>query len=195
MNYITGDLIKKLREEKNITQKQLGDYLFLSDKTISKWENNKGLPDISIIEELSKVLNVSITELLTGNHKKNNNKSSNITKIKFYVCPICGNVITSIGEGDFNCCGVNLPEITVEENDNNNTHEIIIEQNEDEYYIHINHIMLKKHYISFISYVTNDTCELKKLYPEQNAEAHFMKKGHGYIFVYCNREGMYKKEI
>ena len=97
MNYVTGETIKNLREKKRITQKELADMINVSDKTISKWETNKGLPDISIIEELSHALGVSIAELLTGELKINDNPSGNMKKIHFYVCPICGNIITSVG--------------------------------------------------------------------------------------------------
>lgn len=88
MNYVTGETIKNLREKKRITQKELADMINVSDKTISKWETKKGLPDISIIEELSRALGVSIAELLTGELKINDNQSGNMKKIHFYVCPI-----------------------------------------------------------------------------------------------------------
>ena len=49
MTYITGETIKRLREKKKLTQKELAEKLMVSDKTISKWETNKGLPDLSIL--------------------------------------------------------------------------------------------------------------------------------------------------
>ena len=66
MGYITGKIIKELREKQQLTQKELADRINVSDKTISKWETEKGLPDISVIEDLAKALGTSITELLTG---------------------------------------------------------------------------------------------------------------------------------
>lgn len=48
--YVTGAVIKTLREQKNCTQQQLADQLHLSAKTISKWETGKGLPDITLPE-------------------------------------------------------------------------------------------------------------------------------------------------
>lgn len=88
MNYVTGNTIKRLREKKGITQKQLADMLAVSDKTVSKWETGKGLPDIGIIKELAEALQVSIAELLTGDVVKNENTSGNMKKMSFYVCPI-----------------------------------------------------------------------------------------------------------
>lgn len=49
----------------------------------------------------------------------------------------------------------------------------------------------KMHYVSFIAYVTSDSFEIKKLYPEQEISVRFRKKGHGMIYAYCNRHGMF----
>ena len=108
MSYITGKTIKQLRERKDMTQKELAREISVSDKTISKWETSKGLPDIGIIEDLAKVLGVSIAELLTGDYRVNDNQSANMRKTHFYVCPVCGNIITSVGEGLISCCGISL---------------------------------------------------------------------------------------
>ena len=75
MSYVTGKTIKELREKRKLTQKELADKINVSDKTISKWETGKGLPDIGIVEELSKALSVSIGELLTGEYRTNENVS------------------------------------------------------------------------------------------------------------------------
>lgn len=77
-NYITGKIIKELREKNHLTQLELANLINVSDKTISKWETGKGLPDISLIEPLSRVLNVSVIELMNGECKINQNKSSKL---------------------------------------------------------------------------------------------------------------------
>ena len=64
------------------------------------------------------VLGVSIIELFAGENVVNTNKSSNMNKIKFYVCLICGNVISSIGETVVSCCGIVLPALEAEAEDN-----------------------------------------------------------------------------
>lgn len=165
----------------------------ISDKAVSKWETNKGLPDISVIEELSKALGVSLTELLTGDLKTNKNVSGNIKKIQFYVCPICGNVITAVGEGNFSCCGITLPRQEPEQVDEK--HMIDVETIDNEYSVTIQHPMTKEHYVSFIAYVTSNSVEIVKLYPEQEVSVRFRKKGHGFLFAYCNRHGLYRKLI
>ena len=65
--YVTGAVIKRLREEKNMTQQQLADKLPVSAKTISKWETAKGYPDITLLESIANALSVSVTEFISGN--------------------------------------------------------------------------------------------------------------------------------
>ena len=149
-NYVTGKVIKELREKKNLTQLELANIIGVSDKTISKWETSKGFPDIALIEPLAKALNISVIELMSGDYVINNNKSSNIEKSVIYVCPICGNIIHSMGKAVITCCGITLPELDAEEVDD--AHNISIEKIEDEFVIKINHEMTKKHYISFVAY-------------------------------------------
>ena len=110
MGYVTGGTIRILREKRKLTQKELAEIIHVSDKTISKWETDKGLPDISMIDELARALGVSIAELLTGDLRINENRSANMQRVYFYVCPICGNIVTAVGQGSFSCCGITLPK-------------------------------------------------------------------------------------
>ena len=192
-NYITGKIIKELRERKQLTQVELADIIGVSDKTISKWETGKGLPDISLIEPLAKALEVSIIELMNGEYITNQNKAGNMLKSNFSVCPICGNIIHTMGENINSCCGINLPILEAELE--NEKHTINCKTIENEYYISLEHEMSKDHYISFVAYVTNNRCEIVKLYPEQNAEARFLKRGNGLIYIYCNKDGLFKKNM
>ncbi len=193
MSYVTGNTIKKLREKRKMTQKELADKINVSDKTISKWETGKGLPDVAIIDELSKSLGISILELLTGDFRENENPSANMKKMHFYMCPICGNIITSVGRGSFSCCGITLLEQEAENSDDN--HPIKLETADNEYYITMDHPMSKEHYVSFIAYVTSNSSEIVKLYPEQDISVRLRKKGHGILYACCNRHGMYKKLV
>ena len=61
-----GSYIAKKRREKNLTQEQLAEKIGVSNKTISKWENGKCMPDYSIIEQLCRELSVTISELMDG---------------------------------------------------------------------------------------------------------------------------------
>ena len=192
-NYVTGKIIKELREKQKLTQSELGNIIGVSDKTISKWETGKGLPDISLIEPLSKALTVSVIELMNGEYIKNQNKASNMLRSKFSVCPVCGNIIHTMGENINSCCGINLPILEAE--CENEEHTVNCELVENEFFVSVKHDMNKEHYISFIAYVTDDRCEIVKLYPEQSAEARFLKRGKGIIYVCCNKDGLIKKAL
>ncbi len=191
--HLIGTTIKNIRERKNITQKELAEKLNVSDKTISKWETGKGFPDISLFEPLASELGISVIELMGGKTICNSNKSFNMTKIKFFVCPVCGNIICSTGNALISCCGITLPNLEVEQIDKD--HEITIEKIEDEYYVKITHEMSKKHYISFIAAMKDNGYELTKLYPEGEAEARFKIERTQYIYYYCNHHGLFMKRI
>ncbi|MBP3939688.1 MAG: helix-turn-helix domain-containing protein [Clostridia bacterium] len=191
--YITGATIKRLRESKELTQSQLANAIGISSKAVSKWETSKGLPDITLIEPLAKVLGVSVAELMTGDTVINRNLSANILRSKFYVCPLCGNIIHSTGNAMISCCGITLPALDAEDIDND--HEIIIEKVEDENFITVNHEMTKTHFISFIAHITSDKSQIVKLYPEGNAETRLQLRGRGYLYIFCNKHGLMKKKF
>lgn len=188
--YVTGEMIRKLREERKMTQVQLASLLNVSDKAVSKWENGRGYPDISLLEPLAKALRLSVAELLAGESVINTNRSFNMKRMKFYVCPICGNVIFSSGEAMINCCGITLQPLEAEKPDPE--HVIHMEESEDEYYVCSPHDMSREHYISFMAVVRDDGCEIRKLYPEGPAEARFKRRGSGWICFFCNRHGLYR---
>ncbi len=191
--YVTGAIIRKLREEKQMTQSDLAARLFVSDKTVSKWESGKGYPDISLLESIASVLGVSVTELLCGRAVSNVNVCGNMLRSKFYVCPVCGNIIHSMGEAVMTCHGVLLTPAQMEESDER--HKIFIESVEDEYYVRIEHEMSKQHYISFIAALSPDRIQMVKLYPEGNAEARFQLRAVKRILFYCNRDGLFSVNV
>ena len=191
--YITGSTIKNLREKKRITQAELADMLGVSSKAVSKWETAKGLPDINLIESLANALSVSVMELMTGNTVVNKNISSNILRSKFYVCPLCGNIIRTTGDAVISCCGITLPPLEAEDTDDG--HCITIEKVEDENFVTVNHDMTKEHFISFVAYLTSDRVQFIKFYPEGNAETRLNFRGRGYLYIYCNKHGLMRKKI
>lgn len=191
--YVTGATIKELRESKKITQAELAEKLCVSDKTVSKWETGKGYPDITLIEPLANALEISLPELLSGNTVSNVNISANMLRSKFYICPICGNIVHGMGEAVIYCHGVMLtPEEEEAENEN---HHISVEQIEDEYFVCIDHEMTKQHYISFVAAISPDRLQMVKLYPEGDASARFKMNGVSKICYYCNRDGLFSVRI
>lgn len=190
--YVTGAAIKRLREAKGMTQTQLAEKLCVSDKAVSRWETGKGFPDITLIEPIAKALGISVIELFSGDFVSNRNTSGNMLRSKFYVCPVCGNVVHSIGETVVSCCGITIPATEAEDCDDD--HRINVEIIDGEYYVTVSHEMTKSHYISFIAYVTTNKIEIVKLYPEGNAEASFFRRGEGYFYCYCNHHGLMRQK-
>lgn len=192
-SYITSSTIKNLRERKGLTQSQLADILGVTAKAVSKWETAKGLPDITLIEPLSRALSVSVTELFSGNTVINKNVSANISRSKFYICPVCNNIIRTVGDTVVSCCGITLPPQSAEEVDKG--HRITVEKVEDEHFITVHHDMTKDHFISFLAYLTADRVQFVKFYPEGNAETRLNLRGRGYLYIYCNKHGLMKMKI
>ncbi|MBO4360083.1 MAG: helix-turn-helix transcriptional regulator, partial [Eubacteriaceae bacterium] len=69
--YITGDTIRRIREQRRMTQEELAEKIFVSSKAVSRWETGRGYPDISLLEPLADALGISVIELLSGNHVTN----------------------------------------------------------------------------------------------------------------------------
>ena len=191
--YVTGTTIKQLRELKALTQAQLADTLGITAKAVSKWETGKGLPDITLIQPLALALGVSVSELLSGEVIQNKNLSSNLLRSKFYVCPLCGNVLHATGDAVISCCGIPLPALEAEETDD--THALTLEKVEDETFVTVPHPMTKEHYISFLAHVTMDRIQLVKFYPEGNAETRLSLRGRGFLYLYCNKHGLMRHRL
>ena len=191
--YVTGAVIRRLRENNNMTQEELAQKVFVSSKAVSKWETGQGFPDISLIEPLAKALGISVIELLSGENIKNCNRASNMSKSRFYVCPVCGNVIQTTGEAVVSCCGITLPPLEPEECDKE--HDIKVELVEDEYYVMVDHPMTKEHYISYLAAVSDQGIQFIKLYPEGGCETRFKKSLVRKIYAYCNRHGLFMHKI
>ena len=191
--YVTGNTIRTLRESRNLTQAELGEKIGVSSKTISKWETAKGLPDISLLQPLAGALGISVIELMNGEHVTNKNISANMLRCKFYVCPVCGNVIHTTGNTLVSCCGITLPPLEAEDADSE--HPMTVENVEDEHFITVHHPMTKAHFISFLAFVTSDRIQLVKFYPEGNAETRLQLRGRGYLYYYCNHHGLFRKKL
>ena len=192
-NYVTGTTIRHLREDRGMTQAELGEKIGVSSKTVSKWETAKGLPDITLLQPLAQALGISVIELMNGEPNINRNVSANLLRGKFYVCPLCGNIIHCTGSTVVSCCGISLPPLEAEAPDED--HGITIENVEDEHFITVRHPMSKAHFISFLAFVTCDRVQLVKLYPEGEAQTRLQLRGMGRLFWYCNRHGLFVKKL
>lgn len=187
-----GNIIKKLRLEKNYTQKNLADKMNISDKTISKWERGLGCPDLSLINELSEILEIDIQKLLEGDLCTNQLFNGNFKKSKFYICPNCMSINITNGEAKITCCSRTL-KATVPKEDNDS--QLQIEKLAHEIYLSSNHPMTKDHYISFVGTLAEDSIFIKKLYPQWELKTYIPLIKRGYLFWYCNIDGLFIQKI
>ncbi len=191
--YVTGDVIRALREKKGLTQEELARRIFVSGKAVSKWETGKGYPDVTLLEPLAAALGISVLELLNGRSVTNRNRAANLMRGKWYVCPLCGNALWAAGEAVVCCCGLTLPPLIPEAPDEE--HGIRVGRSEDEYLVTVDHPMTKEHYISFLAAVSDGSVQLKKLYPEGEALARFRIEGVRRVYGCCNRHGLFEVKL
>lgn len=184
-----GTLISSLRKEKGYTQKQLAQMIQVSDKAVSKWERGMGCPDVSLLGELSAALGVNVEKILTGQLDPNSEDGGNMKRIKFYICPDCGNILTATGEAEISCCGRKLAPQAPQKADE--IHKIGVEEIDDESYITFEHEMTKEHYLSFVAYVNYNSIHLVRLYPEQSGEVRMPRMRGGKFYFGCSRDGVW----
>ena len=187
--YVTGTTIKELREKNGMSQAQLAQMLCVTDKAISKWETGAGYPDITLLEPLAAALRVSVAELISGSTVVNENVSANMLKSHFYVCPLCGNTVHSMGQAHISCHGITLPALSAEPIDEN--HRIHATSEGDELCVTVDHVMSKNHHLVFLAALSPNSLQMLRLYPEGASLAHFKRSGVTNLYAYCNKDGLY----
>lgn len=188
-----GELIRLLRTKNKLTQKQLAEQINVSDKAVSKWETGKGCPDISLLTELAAVFQIDLQTILNGKIDQKESETGNMKKMRFYVCPGCGNVITSTSEANISCCGKKLTALEARKAEENE--KLSIEDMHGEWYISSKHSMTKVHYISFVAYVNDSTAMIFKQYPEWNLQISLPFYRTGRIIWYCTKCGLLYQDI
>jgi len=187
-----GKLIRTLRTERGLTQKNIADALGISNKTVSKWECGLGCPDLDLWPELSVILGADMRQLMEGEITRNRPDSGNISRVRFYICPDCGNILFSTGAATIHCCGRRLERI---EPKTDGLPEVTVEEMDTDYYVTFDHPMTKEHHLTFAAYVKSDRITLHRLYPEQEAAVRFPAQRGGTLYVGCSTHGLlrYKK--
>ena len=102
-------------------------------------------------------------------------------------------MLTSAAESDISCCGRKLLSLEAQKADDE--HRLTIEAAEDEYYVSGMHQMTKEHYIAFAALVKNDTVFLKRTFPQWDLQLYFPRKGHGMLYFYCTRDGLFCEKV
>lgn len=192
-NVKIGRLIYKLRKERNLTQLQLAELMSISDKAVSKWERGLGCPEVSLLPQLSKIFDVDLEKLLSGELDANEILGGNMKKIQFYICPNCGNTIIAMADTNIACCGKKLKALQPQKADENQR--LNVEKIENDFYITAKHPMEREHYISFIALLTGDSIMLRKQYPEWELQVRIPVFAHGKLLWYCNKHGLFYQDI
>ena len=189
----TGLLIRDLRTKMGMTQKSLADLMNISDKTVSKWERGMGLPDVSLLVELSQIFGVNVDILLTGSMNVSDEKGVNMKNAKYYVCPECRNLVFATGDAEISCCGRKLTALEMKKAEPDE--KLSVEIVENDWYITTSHPMTKEHYISFVAFATGEKIEMIKTYPEWDMNVRIQKRGHGKLVWYCTNHGLFYQLI
>lgn len=189
----TGEIIRAMRLKKKMTQAALAEKIGVSDKAVSKWERGCGAPDVSILPSLAAELGIDMENLINGEMEENELINGNMKKLRFYVCPDCGNIVFSAAEASVSCCGKKLSALEPKKasDDEKLNTEII----ENEIYVSSSHEMTRENYISFAALLRDDTVILRKFYPEWNMETRFPRGMSGILVWYSTRDGLFYQYI
>lgn len=184
-----GGLIRRLRQERGLTQRQLAERMGISDKAVSKWERGMGCPDLSLLPELSDIFHVDLDQLLAGELDSREALGGNMKKTAFYICPDCGNVITAMADAAVSCCGKRLEVAQPQKAEGEDR--LTVEAVENDLFLTSDHPMSKDHYITFTALLTGDSLVLRKQYPEWGLQVRLPAIGHGKLLWHCSRHGLF----
>lgn len=193
-NRETGKLLAQLRRERGMTQRQVAERLSVSTQAVSKWECGAGCPDVALLPALSTMFGVSAERLLDGALKPAPMEVGNLRRMKFYMCPDCGNILTATGGGDLYCCGRRLEPLKARAADE--AHSVQVQEIEEDWYVTFSHPMEKGHFLRFAACVTSDRVLLVRLYPEQGSEFRLPQiRGGAKMYVCCSRDGLFEVSL
>lgn len=185
----TGRKIFELRKSLKYTQEEFGNSLGVNYRTVSKWERGDGLPDIGVLELISKLYGLDMAYLLSE-EKVFNKCASAVKRLKVFVCEECDNVVVSLNDADIICHGKHMKKLKFIESE-----DIEIIRTNNELFVKLNGNMSKDDYVSFVLFILNDTYLLKKLYPEGGSEIVFPYLGKGNIVWYRVTKGAFVKRM
>ena len=190
----TGALLRRLRLEVDMTQRELAEVLCVSPQAVSKWETGAGCPDVGLLTALAERFGVSVERLLAGDLEPNESDGGNMRRLKFYVCPDCGNILTATGGGELHCCGRKLEPLAARPVDQ--AHAVKVEEVEEDWYVTFSHPMEKDHFFRFAAYVATERVLLVRLYPEQGGEFRIPQlRGGGKLYLCCSRDGLFEVKM
>lgn len=181
----TGSLILEARTKLNMTQRELAEKINVSEKAVSKWENGRGCPDITILPSLSQALQIDIESILRGDLSKNKSKGGNMQRLKIYRCPECGNIITSTNQIELSCCGHTLKEL-ISENEPDSSIIKSIEESDNQFFVTFKSPMTKTDYIAGVVTSTYDRTTVIPMFAEQEPSVTLPQISGVKVFVITN---------
>ena len=186
-----GRLIRKLRLEKGLTQAALAEKLHISNKTVSKWECGNGCPEVSLFPALSRTLDADFSALISGKIDEKSIDSGNLRRLQFYICPNCGNLITTTSTASVACCGKVLTPQKLQRAGE----EVCAELVAHEYYISSEHEMTRDHYITFVALRSSEQLVLRKLYPEWEVQIQMPYIAGATLIWHCKQHGLFYQPL
>lgn len=162
----TGSLILEARTKLNMTQKELAEKINVSEKAVSKWENGRGCPDITLLPSLSSALQIDIESILRGDLSRNKTKGGSMNRLKIYRCIDCGNIITATNKIELSCCGHLLEEL-IPASESNSSIIKSIEESDNQFYVTFNNPMTKTDYIAGVVTSAYDRTTVIPMFAEQ----------------------------
>ena len=184
-----GGVIFRLRRERGLTQRQLAERLHVTDKAVSKWERGMGCPDVSLLTALSQALGADLTALLSGRLPPEEPSGGTMKRAKYYVCPVCGGITMTTGQGTLSCCGRTLEALTPRKAAEGE--KLSVERMEDEWYVTSSHPMTKDHHIAFLVFAAGDRVQIIRQYPEWDLSVRVPARGRGTLLWYCTQHGLF----
>lgn len=185
-----GGLLRALRRERDMTQAQVAAEVGVSPQAVSKWERGQGCPDVELLPALARMFGVSLAGLLAGDLAPDAMEVGNMKRVKFYVCPDCGNLLTASGGGELHCCGRRLEPLAARPADP--AHAVTVQEVEEDWYITFSYPMEKGHFIRFAACAAMDRLMLVRLYPEQGGEFRMPQlRGARKLYLCCSRDGLF----
>lgn len=142
-----------------------------------------------MLEALSGALHVNIPALLSGDLAENQLTGGSMKQMRFFVCPVCGNLTFSSGGAAVSCCGRPLEPLTPKKAAPEEALRVV--ESDGDWYVESSHPASKDNYISFLALVTGEMLLVLRQYPEWDLHARIPDRPHGKLVWYSTTRGLF----
>ena len=189
-NYVSGQMILKMREQKGLSRAELASELGVYESAVTSWEQGNSYPDAMLIEPLARLFGENPEELWPGFMSFAPETSSLLGELAFFVCPLCGNIVVGAKDSYVECCGLVLKPCEYEQP--NAKHNITLERiGEGNHRVTVNHGMSQAHYISCVIGVGASSYQMVRFDHEGAPQAILTIPDLKVVYFYCNKHGMF----